>query len=93
MPNTTKRTDRSRHYEHNGVTPPKSKKPATPEDDGRMLCPMSRKPCLHNRCMIWDSECDTCTLNPANLYCKIREAATDAVVEIITAYSVKEGNA
>ena len=76
---------RSRHYEHH-VEPPRVKVPETPEDDGRMLCPMSRKPCLRERCIVWDDHWRNCTLNPTGLYNQMRDAMTDAIVDIARAY-------
>lgn len=89
MQNTIKRTDlpRSRHYEHNGETPKMPKKPTNPEDDGRMLCPMSCKPCLHTRCMLWDEHWGNCSMNPMSLYNQIRDAVTDAGVDVVNAYN------
>ena len=43
---------------------------------------MTRKRCLVNRCVIWDDERDTCALTPANIYNKMREAVTDAAVDV-----------
>ena len=76
---TTRRTDL---YDHK--SPPRQRAPK-PEADGP-LCPMTRKECLLERCAIWDDERDACALQPANLYCKIREAVTDAAVDIIKTY-------
>ena len=50
------------------------------------LCPLTQKPCLDAQCELWDDEWDMCALRPENLYFKIREAVTDAAVEIIRAY-------
>lgn len=58
--------------------------PEEPEDGP--LCPMTRKRCLTVRCVIWDEERDQCALHPANLYVKMREAMTDAAVDLTGAY-------
>lgn len=81
---------RSRHYEHNGKAPGPQKPPASPEDDGRMLCPMSRKPCLMARCMVWDEHWCTCAMGAASVYNQIRDAMTDAMVDMQRAYQGKE---
>ena len=47
---------------------------------------MSRKECLTERCMLWDDECRGCGLDAINLYNKIREAVTDAAVDVVNAY-------
>jgi len=74
---TTRRTDL---YDHKN--PPRVK---TPPEAG-ILCPMTRKRCLVDHCMLWDDEVDTCALHPANLYNKAREAVTDAVVVVMQSY-------
>ena len=51
-----------------------------------MLCPMSRQECLRHDCAIFDDETDLCAMDPAGMYTRIREAATDAAVEVIRAY-------
>ena len=50
------------------------------------LCPMTQKPCLGAQCELWDDERDLCALRPENLYFKIREAVTDAAVDVLTHY-------
>lgn len=51
------------------------------------LCPMTRKECLFEQCMLWDDECRACGLDAINLYHKIREAVTDAAVDLVNAYA------
>ena len=71
---TIKRTDL---YDH---------KNPTKEPEEGPLCPMTRKRCLVTRCVIWDEERDACALHPANLYRKMREAMTDAAVDVARCY-------
>ena len=47
---------------------------------------MTQKPCLGAQCELWDDERDLCALRPENLYFKIREAVTDAAVDVLTHY-------
>ena len=82
---TIKRTDRGRHYENHG-TPPRPKPPETPEEDGRMLCPMSRKPCLMAQCMVWDEHFGTCAMGAVSMYNQVRDAMTDAMVDMQKSY-------
>ena len=51
-----------------------------------MLCPMSRQECLRHDCAIFNDENDLCAIDPAGLYTMMREAMTDAAVEVIRAY-------
>ena len=51
-----------------------------------MLCPMSRQECLRYDCAIFNDETDLCGMDPAGLYTMMREAMTDAAVEVIRAY-------
>ena len=51
------------------------------------LCPMTRKTCLVEQCMLWDDERCACTLDALNLYHMIREAVTDAAVDVHRAYT------
>lgn len=78
---TTKKTDRSRHYENHGA--PKSK---PEQSDTRTLCPMTRKVCLGRECVRFDKDYDICGMSPLSLYNQIRDAVTDAAVEICKAY-------
>ena len=48
---------------------------------------MTRKECLFEQCMLWDDECRACGLDAINLYHKIREAVTDAAVDLVNAYA------
>ena len=51
-----------------------------------LLCPMTRKTCLNKQCRLWDDERDTCALDALSLYHMIREAVTDAAVDVHRAY-------
>ena len=51
-----------------------------------MLCPMSRQECLRYDCAIFNDESSLCGMDPAGLYTMMREAMTDAAVEVIRAY-------
>lgn len=51
-----------------------------------LLCPMTRLDCMKDDCALWDEERRLCGLDPLALYSSIREAATDATVEVIQAY-------
>ena len=73
-------TRKTNLYDHKN--PPRAEK----EPETGMLCPMSRKECLTERCMLWDDECRACGLDAINLYNKIREAVTDAAVDVVNAY-------
>ena len=50
------------------------------------ICPMCLQPCLDRRCALWDDERDCCALAAANIYNKVREAVTDAAVDIARTY-------
>ena len=50
------------------------------------LCPMTRQTCMARRCPLWDEDYHVCAMSPASLYNQIRDALTDAVVEIKRAY-------
>lgn len=54
-----------------------------------MLCPMSRQECLRHDCALFNDESSLCGMDPAGLYTMMREAMTDAAVDVIRAY--KEG--
>lgn len=75
--NTIKKTDL---YDHKN--PPRAEK----EPENGMLCPMSRKECLTERCMLWDEDYHVCAMSPVSLYNQVRDALTDAVVELKRAY-------
>lgn len=63
----------------------------TRKTDGRvMLCPMSRQECLRYDCAIFNDETDLCGMDPAGLYTMMREAMTDAAVEVIRAYGKED---
>ena len=79
---TTRRTEL---YDHK--KPPKKPRDTSLNDADRgSVCPMTRKRCMADRCVIWDDESNTCTLHPANLYNKIREGVTDAVIVVAQSY-------
>ena len=48
---------------------------------------MTRKTCLVEQCMLWDDERCACSLDALNLYHMIREAVTDAAVDVHRAYT------
>lgn len=52
-----------------------------------MLCPMSRQECLRHDCAIFNDETDLCGMDPAGLYTMMREAMTDAAVDLVNAYA------
>ena len=80
---TIKKTDRSKYYEHHGAP----KKEPEIED----LCPLTRKECLGKRCRAWDGDYNVCGMSPRSLYNQVRDAVTDAAVQVIGAYG--EGRA
>ena len=80
---TTKRTDRGRHYENHCEPIPK---PKPEQPDAQTLCPMTRKTCLGRRCVHFDEDYDVCGMSPLSFYNQIRDAVTDAAVEIINVY-------
>ena len=51
-----------------------------------LLCPMTRLECMKDDCALYDEERRLCGLDALSLYSSIREAATDAAVEVIRAY-------
>ena len=55
-----------------------------------MLCPVSRQECMRYDCAVFNDETDLCAMDPAGLYMMIREAMTDAAVEVIRAYKKEE---
>lgn len=55
-----------------------------------MLCPVSRQECMRYDCAIFNDETDLCAMDPAGLYMMIREAMTDAAVEVIRAYKKED---
>ena len=93
---TTKRTDRGRLYENHSAVPGNTssgpaghlplKGKASEEPDARTLCPMTRKTCLGRRCVHFDEDYDVCGMSPLSFYNQIRDAVTDAAVEIINVY-------
>ena len=65
--------------------------PTTTKKTNRvMLCPMSRQECLRHDCAIYNDETDLCGMDPAGLYTMMREAVTDAAVEVIRAYGKED---
>ena len=62
----------------------------TKKTERKMLCPMSRQECLRHDCAIFNEETNLCAMDPAGMYTMIREAATDAAVEVIRAYREAE---
>ena len=74
------RISRSDLYAHK--KPPKK---AAVAEEGP-LCPMTRKTCLGDACLCWDETYKVCSMHPASLYNQIRDAVTDAAVEVIKAY-------
>ena len=50
------------------------------------LCPMSRQGCMGKNCLFWDEDYDLCAMSPLSFYNQIRDAVTDAAVELIRAY-------
>ena len=78
--NTTKRTEL---YDHKN--PPRATL-AVDSAEVEPLCPMTRKTCMARRCPLWDEDYHVCAMSPVSLYNQIRDALTDAVVEIKRAY-------
>lgn len=74
------RPSRSRHY--SGSKPV----PEQPEEIRGPVCPLSRQKCLTRKCALWDEDWDGCTMGALSLYNQIRDAATDAMVDIMTHY-------
>ena len=73
---------RNNLYAHK--SPPKPA-PADAEESGP-LCPMTRKKCMGKGCLFWDEDYDVCAMSPLSLYNQIRDAVTDATVEVLKAY-------
>ena len=69
--NTTRRTEASLAVDSAEVEP---------------QCPMTRKTCMAQRCLFWDEDYQVCAMSPLSLYNQIRDAVTDAAVEIMKAY-------
>ena len=74
------RISRSELYDHK-----RPKKNPEVAEEGP-LCPMTRKTCLGEACLFWDEDYNVCSMNPASLYNQIRDAVTDAAVEVMKAY-------
>ena len=47
---------------------------------------MTRKKCLDKGCLFWDEDYGVCAMSPLSLYNQIRDAVTDAAVEVLKAY-------
>lgn len=60
--------------------------PAADAEKSGPLCPMTRKKCLDKGCLFWDEDYGVCAMSPLSLYNQIRDAVTDAAVEVLKAY-------
>ena len=47
---------------------------------------MSRRECLRKTCACWDEHFGVCAMSAVSLYNQVRDAVTDAAVELIKAY-------
>ena len=74
---TIKKTDL---YAHKNPPKAPAKAPEGP------LCPLTRQTCLEDACLWWDGDYMCCAAAPVSLYNQIRDAVTDATVEIKNAY-------
>ena len=50
------------------------------------ICPMNLQPCMCSRCAIYSDDWQRCGLGPAALYNAVRDAVTDAAVDVRRAY-------
>lgn len=75
---------RSRYYETKRQKPAKQ-----PQMAPGSICPLSRKKCLTKYCKLWDDDWGACALGSMSLYNQIRDAATDALVDIIAHYGLR----
>lgn len=82
MQTTIKRTDRARYYERHAA--PKDE----PEVKEGTLCPFGRasRACCGSLCALWDEDYCACAMSPLSLYNQIRDAVTDAAVDVVRAY-------
>ena len=57
--------------------------------DGRAkgpICPISRQPCLGERCAWWCEDWKACAVGALGVYNLFRDALADAAVDVIDAY-------
>ena len=50
------------------------------------VCPVSRRTCLGEACMWWDEDYHSCAMSPVSTYNQMRDAMTDAAVDVMRAY-------
>lgn len=53
---------------------------------GEPLCPLTRRECLGDTCLWWDEAYHACTMCPVSVYNQLRDAVTDAMVDVMRAY-------
>ena len=53
-------------------------------------CPFTREGCLGICCACWNDDWGCCSVSAVGIYHQMREAATDAAVEVIGAYKEKD---
>lgn len=75
---TTRRTDFDRRHT--------SVKSEEQEISIITMCPLTRMSCLGESCVRWDEDYHVCSMSPLSLYNQIRDAVTDAAVDIIKNY-------
>ena len=82
MQTTIKRTDRPRYYQQHGAPMEE------PEVKEGTLCPFGRasRACCGSLCALWDDDYCACAMSPQSLYNQIRDAVTDAAVDVARAY-------
>ena len=65
--------------------------PAEEKDAPVQLCPFGRasQGCTRERCALWDDDYKACSMSSRSLYNILRDAVTDAAVDVVKAYGVK----
>ena len=53
-------------------------------------CPFTREGCTGSCCACWNDDWGCCSVSAVGIYHQMREAATDAAVEVIGAYKEKD---
>ena len=53
-------------------------------------CPFTREGCTGACCACWNDDWGCCSVSAVGIYHQMREAATDAAVEVIGAYKEKD---